>query len=83
MKFKKGDRVRCVDAGLSLADWLKHGAQYTVVSSRVDLCDEFVKLSGDPTGVDWRAWRFEPMRLGTVAPENRSRVDAGPNCGVR
>jgi hypothetical protein len=76
-KFKKGDRVRCVDAERMAL--LSLGQVYDVLR----VTDEYVFIDG-PDGGFWHS-RFELIGSweGTVAPENRSRVDAGPSWGVR
>jgi hypothetical protein len=72
-KFKKGDRVRCVNPdpeGL-----LTRGEKLTV--EHVETCRSgtgFVYVKG---GLAFWASRFAPVRR-TVATKNRSRVDAGP-----
>lgn len=73
-KFKKGDLVRCSNfTGLSLVrgkiyevlrtSYRKHGSKFV----EIDLPGEYAWFY---------AHRF--VHAGTVAPENRSRVDAGP-----
>jgi hypothetical protein len=74
VKFKVGDLVRCVKPDPERC--LRVGDNYVVESVFAIYDDVFVAVEG---GHPFWAARFEPAgTTRTVAPENRSRVDAGP-----
>ncbi len=79
MKFKVGDRVRCVES--DLCD-LRVGARYTIsrVGEQIGRM-AFVQVR-EVAGVDYFDRRFERIKR-IVAPEHRSDVRPGPNWGVR
>ena len=72
MRFKVGDRVRCV---------VRTGALVLGAKYIISKCEHigYVEVAG-LEGEEWWTHRFEPIPR-TVAPENRSRVDAGPSWG--
>lgn len=77
MKFKVGDLVRCTNAVGAYRGMLSRGQCYRVVRLLRAHGEDFVELPGLDVP-HWYASRFELVTGATVAPQNRSRVDAGP-----
>jgi hypothetical protein len=86
MKFKKGDRVRCINAGRINGvhcQLLVEGAVYEVHHQPSDT-NVFVMVNGrDMYGFFPQRFELAPSFPRTVAHEHRSDVRPGPTWGVR
>lgn len=59
MKFKIGDKVKCINDGDNESHYLKKGKIYTIINSKKVYDSNRVYLKEIGNNYDWYEWRFE------------------------